>query len=120
MMKPLNETSQHIMQILWRRNHALVEEIVAELPLPKPSLWQTRQAIRGLRAAKLMGCQTTGRKHGYYPLVSEKGYKRYLLNQYLASPSQELLLLILKAEKIDFKDTEAVLNLINQNKNRPV
>ena len=78
-MKEITKAQEQILKVLWQLESAMVKEVIAELPEPKPSYTTVSTVIRVLEAKGYVGHQAFGKTHVYHPLVSKEAYASYYL-----------------------------------------
>jgi BlaI family penicillinase repressor len=122
-IQDLTKVEEQIMQVLWRLKKAFVKEIVSEFPDPKPAYTTTSTIIRILESKGFIGHHAYGRTHQYHPLISKETYKEYetskLLDNYYGNSAKSMFSFFVKEEKLDMKDMEEILQMINNIKNNP-
>lgn len=120
-IQDLTKVEEQIMQVLWRLKKAFVKEIVNEFPDPKPAYTTTSTIVRILESKGFIGHHAYGRTHQYYPLISKEQYKEYetskLLDNYYGNSAKRMFSFFVKEEKLDMKDMDEILQMINNIKN---
>lgn len=62
------------MQVLWKLKQAVMKDIVAAFPTPKPAYTTISTVIKKLVEKEFVGYHTFSRVHQYYPLISKQDY----------------------------------------------
>ena len=77
----LTPAELEIMQILWDRESAFVNDILAELPEPKPAYNTVSTIVRILEQKGYLAHKAYGRSHEYYPIIDRESYtKDFMVN----------------------------------------
>ncbi|GAB1403871.1 MAG: BlaI/MecI/CopY family transcriptional regulator [Lentimicrobiaceae bacterium] len=82
-MKELTKAEEQIMQILWRLGKGYVNDFLEYFPEPKPAYNTVSTFIRILEKKGIVGHESFGKAHRYYPLISRKDYIRFTMKQML-------------------------------------
>ena len=121
-LKELTKAEEQIMQILWALEKAFVKEIIEKLPEPKPAYNTVSTIIRILETKKFVEHEAFGKSHRYFPVVSKEQYKTFatekLLNGYFSSSVENMFSFFVKKEKIDLKEADEILKLIENLKKK--
>ena len=75
--KPKQELTRaelEIMQILWKKGDAFVNEILEEMPDPKPAYNTVSTIVRILEKKGMVGHRAYGKSHRYHPLIGKEEY----------------------------------------------
>lgn len=117
-IKDLTRVESQLMQVLWSLNRAFVKEIIHELPDPKPAYSTVSTIMRILESKGVVGFEAFGKTHRYYPLISREDYMRYeadkFLGSYFSNSVQDMFSFFVQEKKIDLKDAEKLLKMIDQ------
>jgi BlaI family transcriptional regulator, penicillinase repressor len=121
-LKELTKAEEQIMQILWSLEKAFVKEILEELPEPKPAYNTVSTIIRILETKNFVEHEAFGKSHRYFPVVSKEQYKSFatekLLSGYFGNSVENMFSFFVKKEKIDLKEADEILKLLNNLKNK--
>lgn len=119
-LKELTRAEEQIMQELWELETAFVKEIIERLPEPKPAYNTVSTIIRILESKGVVSYRAFGKSHQYYPLISKEEYRAFaaskLLTGYFDNSPRNMLSFFLKDEKLDLKDADELLTLIQKAK----
>lgn len=69
------------MHILWKMGKAFVNEILDQLPAPKPAYNTVSTIVRILEKKEFVSHLVFGKSHLYYPVVSKKEYTRSFMGR---------------------------------------
>ncbi|MCD4773908.1 MAG: BlaI/MecI/CopY family transcriptional regulator [Bacteroidales bacterium] len=95
-MKELTKAEEQVMQILWHLKQGFVNDILNEIPEPKPAYNTVSTIVRILEKKEFVSYKAYGKTHEYFPLISKKDYtkgffgglmKNYFSNSYTALAS---------------------------------
>ncbi|MDF3078051.1 MAG: transcriptional regulator [Sphingobacteriaceae bacterium] len=121
-LKELTRAEEQIMQVLWQLEKAFVKEVIDELPEPKPAYNTVSTIIRILETKGFVGHDTFGKSHNYYPLIGKEEYKSFatgkLLNNYFDSSVEHMFSFFMKEKKIDVREADEILKLIEKFKSK--
>jgi BlaI family penicillinase repressor len=119
-MKELTKAEEQVMQILWDLKKAFVKDVIEQLPEPKPAYTTVSTIIRILEQKEFVGYKAYGKTHEYFPLVSKDVYKKFitkgLLKDYFSGSLKNLVSHFAEKEKIDVKELDEILKIIEQTK----
>lgn len=114
----LTRAEEEIMHILWDIRKGFVKNIVEKFPDPKPAYNTVSTIVRILETKGFIGHTAYGKTHEYYPLVAKDAYRRQYLNSmlkdYFGGSFQQLASFFIKHEKLDVRDMEELLKLMNK------
>ena len=121
-LKELTKAEEQIMQVVWTLGKAFVKEIIDELPEPKPAYNTVSTIVRILETKGFVSHEAYGKSHQYYAVVSKEQYKSFatekLLSGYFGNSVENMFSFFVKKEKIDLKEADEILKLINKLKNQ--
>jgi predicted transcriptional regulator len=78
MIRKLNAKEEEVLYILWDLKKAYVQDILDEMPDPKPHYNTVSSLVRKLASEGYIGHRIHGRSHKYYPIASKKAYRSAL------------------------------------------
>lgn len=117
-MKELTKAEEQIMQVLWEIKMGFVKEVIAHLPDPKPATTTVSTIIRILEGKGFVDHEAFGTTHRYFPTVNIEDYKAFaagkLLNNYFGNSVEKMFSFFLKQEKVDLKEADQILQLIEK------
>ncbi|WP_132222537.1 BlaI/MecI/CopY family transcriptional regulator [Albibacterium bauzanense] len=121
-IKELTRAEEEIMQKLWVLEKAFVKDIIKELPEPKPAYNTVSTIIRILETKGFVAHESFGKSHRYYPLVLKDAYKNFasgkLISSYFDNSAQNMLSFFLKKEKLNVKEMDEILKIIEDAKKK--
>ncbi|RYZ97337.1 MAG: BlaI/MecI/CopY family transcriptional regulator [Sphingobacteriaceae bacterium] len=121
-IKELTRAEEQLMQVLWQLKKAYVRDIIEQLPEPKPAYNTVSTFIRILETKGFVDHTAFGKSHEYYPLISKEQYQNFasdkLLSGYFDNSVNRMLSFFVKKEKIDLKEADEIMKLIEKLKNK--
>jgi BlaI family penicillinase repressor len=117
-MKELTKAEEQIMQVLWEIRQGFVKDVIAELPEPKPAYNTVSTIIRILEGKGFIDHEAFGTTHRYFPIVNIEDYKSFasekLLSSYFGNSVEKMFSFFIKQEKVDLKEADQILKLIEK------
>ena len=94
-MKELTKAEEELMHILWKIEKGFVNDILDQLPDPKPAYNTVSTIVRILEKKGYVGHTAYGKSHEYYPMVSKKEYTKkyfgYFMKNYFGNSYREMV-----------------------------
>ena len=107
-----------IMQILWDRESAFVNDILAELPDPKPAYNTVSTIVRILEQKGYLAHKAYGRSHEYYPIIDRESYTKdfmvNVLNNFFGGSASRMVSFLSSNESISLEETDEILKLLQK------
>ncbi len=120
-IRELTKAELQIMQILWKLENAFVNDIIDELPMPKPAYNTVSTIIRILEKKGIVSHKPFGKTFQYYPLVKKEEYiERYMggvLNSFFSDSLSNLVSFFSKKENLSLEETDKILKILENHKN---
>lgn len=121
-IKELTRAEEQLMQILWQLEKGFVKDVMEHLPEPKPAYNTVSTIIRILEAKGFVAYNPFGKSHQYYPIISKEQYQNFatdkLMQGYFNNSVQHMFSYFVKKEKIDLKEADEIIKLIEKLKNK--
>ncbi|MEM7372737.1 MAG: BlaI/MecI/CopY family transcriptional regulator [Bacteroidota bacterium] len=115
-MKRLTPKEEQIMQILWRLKRAFVNDILKELPDPKPHYNTVSSLVRFLEDKGYIGHKAYGKTHEYFPTVSVEAYRKQslykLVSGYFSNSYKSVISSLAREEKISVDELKEIIEMI--------
>ena len=70
----LTATEEKLMHFIWKRNKALLRDLLSDFPEPKPAKTTVATLLKRMTEKGFIAYNTVGVKREYYPLVAKKDY----------------------------------------------
>jgi predicted transcriptional regulator len=120
MDKQLTKAEEQFMQILWELEEASVQEIIDQLPEPKPAYNTVSTIIRILETKDFVAHKAKGRGYIYFPLVSKTIYTNQSLQKmvdgYFGGSFKSMVSFFVDKNEVDYKELDTILKIINDKK----
>lgn len=122
-MKELTKAEEQIMQILWKLKKGFVNDIIAEIPEPKPAYNTVSTIVRILEVKEFVSHKAYGKTHEYFPIVSKEDYKEgslsKLVTDYFDNSYKNLVSFFAGDKRLSINELEEMKRLIeNELKNK--
>src|ERR1035438_6503794 len=73
--KEMTKAEEQVMQILWKLEKCVVNDILTHFPDPKPAYTTVSTIVRILEKKGFVSHKAYGNTHEYFPLISKEKYK---------------------------------------------
>lgn len=117
-MKELTKAEEQVMQILWKLEKGFVNEVLDEMPEPKPAYNTVSTIVRILVKKGFVGYKAYGKTHQYFPKVGRDEYRIFFLQNFMGNyfqgSFQKLVSFFAKENKLDIKDMEELLKYVEK------
>ena len=117
-MKKLTKAEEQIMQVLWELEKGFVNDIVSQLPEPKPAYNTVSTIVRILEQKGFIAHKAYGRTHEYFPIVQKEDYSREYLNNftqnYFSNSYKALASFFAQSETLSIKELEEIKVLVEE------
>jgi BlaI family transcriptional regulator, penicillinase repressor len=121
-IKELTKAEEQVMQLLWQLNEAIVKDIMALMPDPKPAYNTVSTVVRVLEGKGFIDHKAYGNSHVYYPLITEAQYKKFtfdkMMSNYFSNSYESLVSFIADEKKLGVKELDELTKLIDKLKNK--
>lgn len=121
-IRELTKAEEEIMHKLWFLEKAFIKDILEELPEPKPAYNTVSTIVRILETKGFVGHESFGNSHRYFPLIDKDRYKSFatkkLISSYFDNSAQNMLSFFLEKEKLDIKEVDEILKIIEKAKGK--
>lgn len=119
--KKLTASEETIMQIIWKLGQGFAQDIMSEIPEPKPPYNTTLSVVKSLERKGYVGHETFGKANRYYPLISKEEYSRSLLGRmvsnYFNNSLSSLVSAFTEDHSISEKELKELERLVKEAKN---
>ncbi|MBQ9363090.1 MAG: BlaI/MecI/CopY family transcriptional regulator [Bacteroidaceae bacterium] len=116
--RQLTRAELHLMNILWEKGQATVNELQAELPEPKPAYTTTLTVMQVLTRKGIVTFERQGKTNVYRPLMKREEYVAGFLdearNTLFKGSLSAFLTFFAKHEKISRSEMEKILKEMAQ------
>ncbi len=111
-MKELTKAEEELMQIIWKLGKGFINDILAELPEPRPAYNTVSTIVRILEKKGFVGHLAYGKSHEYYPLVSKneytKSYFGHFMKNYFGNSYREMVSFFTRDNNLDIRELESL------------
>jgi predicted transcriptional regulator len=118
----LTKAEEQFMQVLWDLEEASVQDIIDQLPEPKPAYNTVSTIIRILENKNFVGHKAKGRGYIYFSLVSKTIYSNQSLQKivdgYFGGSFKSMVSFFVDKNDVDFKELDTILKIINDKKTK--
>ncbi len=118
----LTKAEEQFMQVLWELEEASVQDIIDQLPEPKPAYNTVSTIIRILETKDFVTHKAKGRGYIYFPLVSKAIYSNQSLQKivdgYFGGSFKSMVSFFVNKNEVDFKELDTILKIINDKKTK--
>lgn len=109
-MKELTKAEEELMQIMWKLGKGFINDILAELPEPKPAYNTVSTIVRIMEKKGFVAHLAYGKSHEYYPLVSKgeytKSYFGHFMKNYFGNSYREMVSFFTSDNNLDIHELE--------------
>jgi predicted transcriptional regulator len=117
-MKELTQAEEQIMEYLWQIEKGFVRDIRERFPEPRPAYNTVSTIVRILEKKGVVGHQSYGKSHQYYPLVSKSEYKRRrfrdVLKKHFSNSYRSFASFFTRDEDVSLTDLEEMQRMIDE------
>jgi len=123
-MKQLTKAEEQVMQILWDLQKGYINDILDQIPNPKPAYNTVSTIVRILEKKGFVGYKAYGKTHEYYPLIEKNNYRSFYLKtmiaNYFGGSFERLVSFFAKDNDMNIQEMEELLkNVQNEIKDPP-
>ena len=116
--KTLTKAEEQIMQVLWNLGIANVNDVIEQLPEPKPAYNTVSTIIRILENKDFLGHEQKGRGYLYFPLVEREIYSQQtakkLVDNYFEGSFKSMVSFFVQKKDMDINELEEILKQMNK------
>lgn len=114
----LTQAEEQVMMLLWELDAAFVNDIIDQMPEPKPAYNTISTILRILEQKGYVAHKAFGRSHQYYPLMAKEDYRKgvfkSLFQNYFGASFESLVSYFMKEEDMSLQDMEAIMKKIKE------
>lgn len=118
--RELTKAELQIMQVLWKKERAFVNEIREEMPDPRPAYNTISTVLRVLVEKEFVSYQSYGKTYQYFPLVNREDYmERYMsgvVNNFFSGSVKAVVSFFARKEKLSSDEIDEIIDILNENK----
>lgn len=117
MEKELTKFELRLMNILWDKGQAFVNDIIEALPEPKLANSTISTTMRKLVTKGFVGYEPFNTSNRYYPVVSKEKYTQMFMSQardnFFGGSSLSMLSFFSKKAKLSQSEIEELISILN-------
>ena len=117
-MKELTKAEEQIMQILWDLEQGFVNDIIKEMPEPKPAYNTVSTIVRILVKKEFVGFKAFGKSHQYHPLVDRDTYRnnymKHIMGNYFNGSLRKMVSFFAKENNINVQEMDELLKEVKE------
>lgn len=118
--RELTKAELQIMQHLWTRQRAFINDLLDDMPEPKPAYNTVSTIVRILEKKGFVDHESYGKTHCYYPIVEREaylnGYLKGVLHSFFSNSIPNLVSFLSKKEGISLKEADEIMKIIENSK----
>lgn len=117
-MKELTKAEEQIMHVLWTLEKGFINDIIEELPKPKPAYSTVSTVVRVLEQKGFVSHKAYGHTHEYFPLTDKETYTRDFLriftHNYFSNSYKALASFFTHKEDLSIQELEDIRRMIEK------
>lgn len=119
-MEKLTNKEEQIMQILWQIKEGFVNDIMEQMPEPKPHYNTLSTIVRLLEEKGFVAHKSYGKSHQYFPVISLEDYRGVYvtdsIKKYFGNSVSNLVNYFVKEDKLSEEEIRELMHIIENNK----
>ena len=117
-IKELTKAEEQLMQILWDKKKAFVNDLLEVLPEPKPAYNTVSTIVRILERKGFVSHKAYGNTHQYFPVVTKKAYTKQtfktMLSGYFSNSFEQMVSFFATEEKLTLSEMEEIKRIMDE------
>lgn len=118
----LTKAEEQIMQLLWEKENAFINDLLEMMPKPKPAYNTVSTIVRILEKKGFVGHRSFGKTYQYFPIVSQSQYLSSSLTRlsstYFQNSYANLVNFFAEEGKLKPKDIKEISELLQTLKHK--
>ncbi|MHC1736538.1 MAG: BlaI/MecI/CopY family transcriptional regulator [Ignavibacteriaceae bacterium] len=114
--KEMTKAEEQVMQIIWKLEKCMVNDILSHFPKPKPAYTTVSTIVRILEKKGFVSHKVYGNTHEYFPLVSKEKYTsdyfKGFLKGYFSDSFSNLVSFFSRNDEIDLQEMEIIMKML--------
>jgi predicted transcriptional regulator len=119
-IKELTKAELQIMQPLWSRKKAFVNDLLEDMPEPKPAYNTVSTIVRILEKKGFVSHKSYGKTHCYFPLIEREAYlnvyMKGVLHSFFSNSLPSLVSFLSKKEEISLDEVNEIMKIMESHK----
>ncbi len=116
--RELTKGEMEIMQILWCKERAFVNDIISMMDEPKPAYTTVSTIIRILVKKGFVAYKSYGKTHEYYPLISKEEYSflemKRIKERFFSDSFSNMVSFFAKKESLSGREIDDIIKLLKE------
>ena len=112
-MKELTRAEEEVIQVLWTLQEAVVHDVIAALPDPKPAYNTVSTVVRTLEKKGFVDHRAYGKTHLYFPVVARDDYRRQslrsLMGRYFNGSFEQMVSFFARNENLSLREVDDLM-----------
>lgn len=114
----LSKAEEQLMEILWKKERAIMKELIEAYPEPKPAPTTVATLLKRMQDKNSVGYKQIGRTREYFPLVRKKDYFSRQINgmikNFFNDSASQFASFLTKETELSKKELEELKSLIDR------
>jgi len=123
-IRELTKAELQLMQLLWDRKRAFVNDLIEDLPNPKPAYNTVSTIIRILEKKGFVSHDSYGKSHQYFPVVERdiylNSYMGNVMQSFFSNSLPNLVSFLSKKEGISLEEANEIMKIIEKQKSKAI
>jgi len=119
-VEKLTNKEEEVMQILWKIKKGFVNDVLEQIPEPKPHYNTLSTIVRLLEEKGFVAHKSYGKSHQYYPIISLETYRgvyiKESIKKYFGNSVSNLVNYFAKEEHLSEEELQELIKIIENNK----
>lgn len=117
-IKELTKAELQIMQLLWDKERAYINDLLEQMPNPKPAYNTVSTIVRILEKKGFVSHDTFGNTHQYFPKIDRDTYLNSfmhgILNSFFSGSVSNLVSFLSKKENLSIVEADELIKIIKK------
>ncbi|MDD4058641.1 MAG: BlaI/MecI/CopY family transcriptional regulator [Bacteroidales bacterium] len=118
--KELTKAELQIMHLLWDKERAYINDLLEEMPEPRPAYNTVSTIVRILEKKGFVSHKSYGNTHHYFPIIDKDTYLNSLMsgimNSFFSGSVANLVSFLSKKEQLSVEEADKLINIIKNKK----
>ena len=114
----LTRAELEIMQIIWSKGACFVNDILEQLPEPKPAYNTVSTVVRILEKKGYVGHKAYGKTHQYFPIVERDAYTQSfmsnVLDNFFGGSASRMVSFLSSNKNISVEEANEILEMLKK------
>jgi predicted transcriptional regulator len=114
--KELTKAELQIMHLLWDKERAYINDLLEEMPEPRPAYNTVSTIVRILEKKGFVSHKSYGNTHHYFPIINKDTYLNSLMsgimNSFFSGSVANLVSFLSKKEQLSVEEADKLINII--------